>query len=315
MSSTTSHDDIVKVIGDDNCINVYVYAIDACNYSCAYCYNETANRRTGQKIDFKALFSYLTELHLNSRKHICLSIIGGEPTLHTSLLSFCAYIHDSCPFISIECFSNFSADLRLYEALMECNVQLKLSYHVQNTRYFGKLDELCKLDKFKDKFFAVILYEPSCASFIIQKCYQYTDICNVCLTKLNSTKDYHVLYSNDSLEAFNICSSDIVPVSQKNIQCTTRNGISIYLTYDQILEFQHSSFTRWMCSAGISSQYIHVNGNISTCHSAFHANHIIGNIRQSKAQTSCMLSKLKPKLCIYSICNCEVDISKYKVFK
>lgn len=315
MSFTTSHDDIVRVIGNDDCINVYAYAIDACNYSCAYCYNETANHRTGQKLNFNALLSYLTILYSISKKHICLSIIGGEPTLHNSLLRFCKQIHDSYQFISIELFSNFSASLSTYKVLMEYGVLLKLSYHSQNTQYFSKLDELCKSSMHKDLFSAIVMYEPQITDFIIEKCYQYKNVYDICLSKINSTINYNVSYSSDDILAFNACTGSISTESKKNIECVTSDGKIVNMTYDQILKCRHNSFIHWLCSAGIRCQYVHVNGNISQCHAAFHANHIIGNISQSKVQTQCMLSALRPKLCAYSTCNCEVDISKQKVFR
>lgn len=308
---------IIKIINDNNCIHIYVYVIDSCNYSCFYCYNQNLYNRTNIKIDFNILLKYLIYIHKILDKHIYLSLLGGEPTLHPGLLEFCEKIYNNYSFISLECFSNFSQKINLYEKLLKFNVFMILSYHSKNLVFFNKLDELFnKSNKYKHNCHINIMYEPQISKFTIKKYLFYKDICNVELNKIKfnnnfkQTKTY--TYTIDEENDYN---KYLKNDNLKNIKCITNNNQLVYYSFNQICDIQKHSFKYWLCTAGINSQYIHINGNIYKCQSAFNFNHIIGNICQSEFLIQQMLSKCKQHICQYDTCDCEVDISKIKIFK
>ena len=157
---------ITQIINNTDCFLLYVYLIDVCNYSCSYCYNLFP--RTNAKIDIDILLTYISKLHSQYNKDICLNFIGGEPTMHPQLVDLCQQLHQ-LEYVHATCFSNFSMPVDLYLKLLYNDVHLNLSWHSQNKEFFNKLNDT-RLKELSNKITLLLMYEEN-ASIDIFKVY------------------------------------------------------------------------------------------------------------------------------------------------
>lgn len=76
----------VKIYSEDydDAIKLDVFCIDKCNYNCKYCFNMKGNYvRTGKELDLRKVLEFSLWLNEKTGKRVNISLIGGEPTLHT----------------------------------------------------------------------------------------------------------------------------------------------------------------------------------------------------------------------------------------
>jgi molybdenum cofactor biosynthesis enzyme MoaA len=70
-----------------NNINIEIFCTDCCNYNCYYCVNlNDGYVRQNKFLDFDKIYNLIIWLYSKYKKHICITLIGGEPTLHPNLL-------------------------------------------------------------------------------------------------------------------------------------------------------------------------------------------------------------------------------------
>ena len=283
-------------------INVKIYAIDACNYNCEYCYNKRP--RCGSILDLTAVCNFLSQVHIKFKKYINIEIIGGEPTLHPNLIDFCKKIHQSSG-MHCSIYSNFSASTGLYLQLLALGIGFTWSFHSKHHDFASKLDEIPFEYYSQNNINIRIMFEQQ--NFNLVK--------NLCLSIIDKYKDYfepaivqnyRIRYSSEYLDFYNVINSK---VKQKYVYTATyRNGNTRNLTVN-MAEKNFKNFKYWLCYAGLEYFYIHANGNVYSC---------INQYERAQLPTCNINSQFdnmpfKPMVCTYDTCPCIWEVHKKKV--
>ena len=299
-------------------IDILVYTNDTCNYACYYCYNDTP--RTLQKNSLMNVYNFLCNILRKTNKNIYVELIGGEPTLHHELVDFIKIL--SCN-SRIKCgiYTNFTADINLYNFCLKNNVVLTITLHHQFD-FATFLNKLLMIEKYIKKHLIDIKVMLEHLHF------------DECL------KNYHILYEtygnnveacllDHDLKTYSIYHSRVASISQyTKQQIETFNNIS--LNYNKIYTVIYSdnssknisiadatnnkefnNFKFWKCNAGKEFFYINYDGNIYPCQ-AFLNKSPLGNINNF---ASFEKMQLKYTICPVDDCYCLWEVKKEKIFK
>ena len=301
------------------CDNTYfqftVNIIDSCNYSCPYCYNEKP--RTNIKLNLDDLYQYLIFFHQQTNRNIELNILGGEPTLHPNLYSFCEKI-SKLDYVMAIIFSNLSNNIFYYERLLKIeNIRFDFTYHSINNKnnqlYLKKLIQLVSNKYSKEKINITLLIEN------LQN-FDYIKKINHAIKLLNFDKlhniDYRVVrnYDNiDDISYYNNINNVHKYICQqhdtKTFEIAFSNNEVKQLSIEEMDINTIGKFTGWKCNAGIESQYCHFNGNIYLCQSEFFKGlqpvFSLSNINTWKILTETIICKC-------SFCCTDNETTKYK---
>lgn len=296
--------EITQIFNNKNTFLLYVYLIDVCNYNCTYCYNLFP--RSNLKIDSDALIAYIIKLHNVYKKDIDLNLIGGEPILHPQIFYICEQLNN-LQFVHITCFSNFSLPVDTYLKLLSKNVHLNLSWHSQNKYFFSKLNNE-RIKAANSYITLLLMYEEHCNINVFNEYFKlkqfYTDVHIIKLTHYNYSKESNMAYEKYVAKKQSDNINNILCIVSK-----TKKYVSLYKIEHINLLHNSGLFNRWLCSSGIECQYIHADGKIYRCQSAFYENdHSIGNIYSNNIFLQHQI------ICKYKTCNCELEISKKKIF-
>lgn len=285
-----------------------------CNYTCEYCY-DLQKRHSTTYIDLNAVYAFITTQCNKHKKHILLTILGGEPTLHPDLYEFCKKVASLEYVLGICIYTNFTADNNYYlKFLNMLKLKFILSAHIQHMQFYKKLCNLLSVQNAKSLIGLVTItynYKNTIDSI---KLYQKIKklFLNVGLAKLFqiSAEAKHIAYNDTQLKALSFYNNTF----EKNTKsmffdhdeyvCEVDNNFSILST-----DFDESNnyFIGWSCKAGIDTICIDVDGNIYPCQTLFYNNFCaIGNIKDKFSFNR------QEILCNQKTC-CNLDTEKFKL--
>ena len=201
-----------------------------------------------------------------NKSHINLELIGGEPTLHPNLLTFCQKLTH---FTNIKLFiySNFSADINYYKQLVSCGAHLLLSWH-----------SCCNFDLYKHKFSQftedelnhvtlAIMYEHNA----IQKSLDvfdyfkitYKNFKNLEFSLLDKNENYNGYdYTEEQLYQFKLRND----ITNKPIKITYNDNTVEYVNDNYFFKNENNmNFKFWLCNVGLDFLFIYCDGSIHIC--------------------------------------------------
>lgn len=299
-----TNDQCIEFSSVDKTSTVFIlaYIIDSCNYDCSYCYN--AQPRTNKILNLNRLYGFIVNIQARTKKNIDIELIGGEPTLHPSLIDFCKKIQ-SLSNVHCSIYSNFSASVQLYIQLLALGIGFTLSSHSQHKDFADKLDKI-PFHYYKDNNINIrIMFEYD----------EYHAVKELCQKLIAKYKDYFEpalvqsidkTYPNEYIDFYNDINAK---VRQKYIyNAIYSNGHSKLLTVN-MAEHRFKNFKYWLCYAGLEYFYIHATGNVYACINQYERKQQpIGNIERKYDSMP-----LKPMICMYDICPCIWEVYKKKV--
>ena len=310
LFSTTGEKIPIKLFSkyNENKINVLAYIVDDCNLECQYCYNKRP--RSKKYLNLDRLYKFIVELQKQSGKYISLDLIGGEPTLHPDLISFCKKIALN-KFISICIYTNFTRDLVYFCNLIHKNINFSITYHYQsNLENF-----INKVLEFKEKSTQInltIMYEKNYSEQIINVFknlikFDFQTL-ELALVMKDTSNRIPIDYSEKQLKQYyEICNQQKNQIKEFSVQYSD-NTVDEMSFYD----FQKNtsiSTQFWKCNAGIEYLDIDVEGNVFSCVASKNKIfNIYNEIKTFRIPT-------KPILCKVKYCQCRWDITKERVFK
>lgn len=299
-------------------VNVLLFIADQCNFSCPYCYNRRP--RTNKIVDLDLLYKFVLDASKKTQRRMNITLIGGEPTLHPSMMDFCKALIKDVPRSCVEILTNFSQPLDYYLGCLDLGMKIAATWH-------GKCNDKANLDYCKKmlrvpmKFFendqieVRIMFENdnwenaeevfkqmyplfkrwveiSLVSDLDGKPYPYTkeqlDRYRELLLKLKYTRDFFTIRYDDG--------------SEKQVSFN-----DMYLN-------PLVNFHLWRCNAGLDYIYVHCNGNVYNCQSYYeHDRKPICNIIQTAGEYKQEL--FKPTICQVEYCSCDFDVYKEKILK
>ena len=100
----------------DDTIKLDVSCIDKCNYNCKYCFNMKGNYvRTEKELNLDKVLEFSLWLNEKTGKKINISLVGGEPTLHSQFSSFAQMTNTRNDVITMTSFTNFAKPYEFFE--------------------------------------------------------------------------------------------------------------------------------------------------------------------------------------------------------
>ena len=303
-----------------NIATIIVNIIDACNYSCYYCYNKKP--RTNKVLDLNKLYNFCKWYYDNINRHINICILGGEPTLHKDLLNFCKCI--SSTFSEMKCIviTNFSQDLNYYLDLLNTHTNLILSWHsLQNNDIFIDKVNSIPYHYFKDDMIKIsVMYEKmniqkSLYVFdtLYHKFYKYMEFSIVENNHLHGKQSELYEYTDEELDQFNQRINNKTyfdAQSYKHITFEYNDRIEKKILSQTLLDKKLVDFHNYKCMAGVDQLQIYFNGDIAPCDDLYETGVILGNIYSDNFDKS----KYHYRICQLHNCPCPAFSKKLKIF-
>lgn len=113
----------------NNRLNILMFIMDRCNFSCPYCYNRKPRHLVGA--DLSVFLKYVQDIRNKvPYRPLNVSLIGGEPTLHKDMLEFCDQLM-KIKNTTVEVLTNFHKPFEYYLDLLESGVLVSASWHGQ----------------------------------------------------------------------------------------------------------------------------------------------------------------------------------------
>ena len=256
--------------------HLIAFIIDDCNYNCHFCYN--IKPRTYQKLDLHQLQNYIQSVYQQIHKSIFLEILGGEPTLHNDLVSFCCQQLKYMKYVKTYIFTNFSQSLSYYLNLLNNNIALSITWHSKHDDIKG-LSFINKIKAIPMHFFENpgirlrILYEKKNtinaldafdALYDSHKKYLEFDL-------LSDINDEKYQYTKQEMIEFNKRIRMLNPATENDYIFEYNNGNKKLLKFTDIVKQEKFNFYMWKCNAGKDCLYIHANGDVYPCESYYFA--------------------------------------------
>lgn len=310
---------------DDNYLTFIVNMLNICNYSCEYCCEGCANKNNILKhyINHQALILFFKNFYIrNKKQNIKISLYGGEPTLHSKLFDICKALNNLNKEFYIEVFSNFTNNINIYNNLLLNNIKLILTFH--NNDYLNAIAFYEKVKQLNHNFLQNVIinvmyekYYTENAILLTKQLKQYyyktnNDSNKIILKIIRNTDTYVQTYKNEELIKFNSFNKALYDKKLLYKIIYSNNTIK-YMSLED-LECTISNFYHWMCNSGLTNYYIHHNGNIYPCVTAYymerlqHKNMSIGNIYKN-IDLPCHQTLCQTKNCT------NYDVDKFNVFK
>ncbi len=289
---------------DNNYFWIIVYIADICNYNCEYCYNKKP--RTNQLLNLDKLYDFIQYIKNISQKNIFLEFIGGEPTLHPNLLSFLEKTKNICS--KIEILTNFSADIELYNNLLNNNTEIFASWHNSNTQFVNNAKRL----KTKNITYCVMFENNNWknSKHVFYELYNlYPESVE---TSLIGETDIKYSYTYEQLREYKNITDKIL--KYKNRYEVTYSDKSIeYKSFNDLYMNYNYNFKYWKCDAYLNHLYIHVNGDIYPCQSYYDYNaNPIGNMYNIQYKEKI---RFKSVICKFNTCSCTYSLKKEKILR
>lgn len=301
----------------DNTIKLDVFCIDRCNYSCPYCFNMKGGYvRTNKELDLNKVYDFAIWLNEKTNKHIKISLIGGEPTLHPQFVEFSQKTKDNNN-LTVLSFSNFAKPYEFFNTTLKNNVKYLLTFHYLNQQrandFFIKLEKIeednlmSNIDTInvmllKDNFdICLDIYDKLFKKYGNKVRCNLIDDCDKDnikqLRQQNYTKtqldDYKYRCSQAQLD-----NDNIVVYNDGSQQEFNDYSIKNCVDYN---------FKHWKCNAGKDYFSIDINGRIYPCNNM--------KVRLIATLDSYECVKFKQSICLTSKCPCEYGLQKKRVFK
>lgn len=194
-----------------------IYLTHMCNFSCPYCSGVIDYKSNVMKINIhnffintnkiKSFLSFYTDIQT-------IYLFGGEPTLHPQLNQICKIIKNKNKNINIILCTNLSKDVTYYNNLIDNEVQIIASYHINNLQFYEKIEKLKKI-----KYIFVMANTKH-----FNACYEmYQKIkimyqSDVFFLKIDNEK-----YTDDQLKILKL-SNSVSPIDFNNIPVMTSAG-------------------------------------------------------------------------------------------
>lgn len=315
-----------------NALSIKIFLCDKCNFNCEYCYNKIP--RTYQEINIEQLIKFYIYLkQLSSHKKFFIELIGGEPTLHKDIDKFLLFIQNTYPNDNVLIYSNFSKSIEQYINYIKMNfISFDFSYHLKadnklNNNFIDKTNKLIQFlqlyqKNIKQQYFTLsIMIEKE---FINKILFIYkilkkkilnnnlADIINVECLEIEDPLTGKSIYSSQQTKQI----LDFVEKESSVDSIVTYSDNTI--SYETLFNLNYNpifNFTGWKCNAGLTRLYIHCDGNIYECQTAYESLHdkrnlttknVIGNIYDFEG------FKLNQTICKYDFCACEQFVYKVK---
>jgi organic radical activating enzyme len=240
---------------------------NVCNYTCDYCHPNSNDGSERWNINYIAVANFINKVR-QKNSHVCLEIIGGEPTQWPQLQAFMDSVsHEN---LVIEINTNGSRTLRYWEQFKSSNSMFLFSWHskevdtehlvqvvkIMKDKCFPMVSLLITPDYWEKGLTAIKEFEKLDIlidikhvrkSLICDELYPYTE------SQLEYIRSYPKKTSIISFPTW----LDLYP---KNIFL---NGVQA--NWNSLVVNQKNIFTDWKCNAGIDRFVIDPNGDISRC--------------------------------------------------
>lgn len=310
----------VKIYSDDynNTIKLDVFCIDKCNYNCEYCFNmKDGHIRTNKEIDLFKVFKFSIWLNEVTNKKIKISLIGGEPTLHSQIIEFSKLTNTRQDILTVLSFTNFAKPYEFFEETFKNNIHYLPTFHYLNelrtNDFMTKLDKLDnvglshKIDTInvmllKDSFNECLrIYDKLFARYGQKVRCNLIDDCD----KENIKYLRFQNYTPEQIEEYDKrCKQS---EQDKDNYVVFNNSITECFSDYEIKNSTDFNFKFWKCNAGKDYFNIDINENIWPCNDM--QTKKLGNLDYFKN------IKFTPTICLTAKCPCEYGLTKEKVFK
>ena len=301
----------------DDTVKLDVVCIDKCNYNCEYCFNlKGGHVRTNEELDFRKLYSFMQWLYKKTGKHIIVSLIGGEPTLHSQFEYFSKLVYNS-GFASIISFSNFSKPYSFFRSIALDGVKYLLTFHYHDQcrteDFVSKLQKLAdeglvdsvdtvNVMLLKNKFDECLsIYDTLFAKYGNKIRCNLIDDCD----KDNQIQLRQQNYSRQHLSQYDLrCKQSNL---DRDIIAVYNDGTQAKFNDYDIKNNSSVNFKYWKCNAGKDYFNISLDGSIYPCNGM--ATKKLGTL------DSYQHIQFKPTLCMTSQCPCEYGLEKTRLMQ
>ena len=249
-------------------MNILIYVVDKCNFTCEYCYNRFP--RTLKSANLKLISKFITDIKNKTKRKLNISLIGGEPTLNKDIFVFIDEMK-KLDNVTVELLTNLSQSTEYYVNCLKNGVKLAASWHSkkndrQNLDYVKTIMEI-PYEYFEKNMIEVrIMFE-----------YENWDnsdmVFNLLFNKYKKWIEISLLTRNDGT---------IYPYSDQQIKqyhdyvkklkymrdfftLVYSDGSKKQVSFNDMYLNSSVNFQLWKCNAGLDYIYIHVDGNVFNC--------------------------------------------------
>ena len=310
---------VAQFVKQDNTpLNVLLFIADQCNFACPYCYNRRP--RTNKLVDLDLLYKFVEDMSQKTKRRMNISLIGGEPTLHPGMLSFCKSILSNVPNSCVEVLTNFSQPLETYLEHLELGMKIAATWHgKQNDKQ--NLDYCKKMLRIPLKFFendqveVRIMFEndnwDNAEEVFRQMCPLFKKWVEISLVSDLDGKPYP--YTKAQLDRYKELLMKL-KYTRDFFTVRYRDGTEKQVSFNDMYLNPLVNFHLWRCNAGLDYIYVHCNGNVYNCQSYYeHDRKPICNIIQTQGEYKKEL--FKPTICSVDYCSCDFDVYKEKILR
>lgn len=299
-------------------LNILLFIVDKCNFECEYCYNRQPRHLDYAKLDI--FLKYVKDISNKTQRCLNISLIGGEPTLHPEMESFCDELL-LIPNTTVEILTNFSQPLEYYLRLLEKNIKLAATWHGKkkdkaNLSYFSKMLKVPKQFFENNQIEIRIMFENDnwensdrMFNYVYPIFKQWVEI-----SLLQQNDGYSYPYSHEQRKIYGEyvkklkCDRNFFTVEYSDGSKKKMSFNDMYFS-DPLL-----SFHLWKCNAGLDYIYVHSDGNVYHCQSYYeHYFKPICNIYELNGEYQ--IDLYKPCICRAKYCSCDFDVKKEKILK
>ena len=302
----------------DNTIKLDVFCIDKCNYTCEYCFNlKGGYKRTNKEIDLNKVIEFSKWLNLKTGKNILISLIGGEPTLHSQFIEFSKKTNELKNIINVVAFTNFSQTNDFFNTTINNNVKYLITFHYLNEyrtkMFFDKLqvidnnNQIDSIDTInimllKDNFDRCLeIYDILFNKYGQKVRCNLIDDCN----KENIKQLRIQNYAYQQLFEYSLrCKQSL---QDKDNIVVYNNNVNVEYTDYEIKNSIDFNFKYWKCNAGKDYFNIDINENIFPCNDM--------KIKKLATLDTFNCIKFNPIICLTAACPCEYGLPKERIFK
>lgn len=300
----------------DNTLNILMFIMDKCNYTCEYCYNRKPRHLIGA--DLKKFLLYVQDIRNKlPQRPLNISLIGGEPTLHESMVWFCDELI-KLGNVTVEILTNLHKPFDYYYELLNKGIMIASSWH-------SKQDDLLNFDfvekikmipqKFIDNYQVEVRimmennnWENSKKVFkeLYTKC---KNIMELSLLLTNDGKPYK--YTDRQLQEYKNFLM-LLKGNKDYVMVTYENGEQKKIMSQDMYLDMNVNYHLWKCNAGLDYIYVHVNGDVYNCQSYYeHGLKPMYNIINNNG--TYMQNMHKPCICRVDYCSCDFQIHKERI--
>lgn len=298
-------------------MNILIFVVDKCNFSCEYCYNRFP--RTLKSANLELYLKFIQDIKKKTNRKLNISLIGGEPTLNPEVLDFCSKLNEMED-VTTELLTNLSQPTEYYIKCLENNVKIAASWHGKKNDK-QNLDYVKKITSIPYEFYEKNMIEVR-IMFEYENWKSSDMIFNLLFNKYKKWIEISLLTKNDG---------SIYPYTEDQIKTyhdyvkklkymrdfftlVFSDGTKKQVSFNDMYLNSNVNFQLWKCNAGLDYIYIHVDGNVFNCQSYYeHGMKPICNLYETDGIYKKEL--FKPCICRVDYCSCDFDVHKEKILK